>query len=1130
VVTRDSNLESILQAVEPAVRLVPERYYREVIHYLTDRDNPQPSNTNLPCWVSRETIVSAELLPSHMLGGTEPYLLLITEPDDRMIDHLPIEQQLLIYWRVLFQAAVMRAIDRTVQAGALTAQNCRDQLLKLGAPAVREIRYVLEMEHLVSREADDLGRYRAFAAVYWDLVQFAPQAIEDYFPSLPPVATVVGVLGENIDAGEFVAVTRPAGAAEPPREPEPHELWETPEHPTILPPIPPEDPRGLLRRAAEAESKGNNVRAAIVRTQAALTLNESDREVATSEARKALGKLVDSLAPMFNWDDDTRQEWRQALTPLLLPAAAGIWPRAARCLYELQKLPADLSREVYAVDLPEAIRTWGRRPIKRALPHARPVLILMGLKRAQAQMLRAELSRSDQLRLDRLFHHQIHQLEHSIRQDFTPLLTQALAEARLVPASQVEWVARDKLVAELLDRVCDRGYLRFGDLRDAIARNQLKMRDLDRTRDFFQGDTLLRADIQLANALEGVYRKGEFYLRWLQRLSAVFFGTPVGRWVTLFLAIPFLGAFLTLMFAEHVWHKVEGLINPQSVPSSSLNSEPSIQPLDLAGVPTPPERLITPEEVVVDDEGRIWWEPREPALQPIDEGNLFVGDWFRQAPAPALAQAVIPIPPQPTVHSHEEPTFLTDPAMIFGFGIFLLLVMHVLPFRRAVLLVLRHFGRAIRALFWELPLAIWRSNIIRVVRQSYAVRFLYRHFWSPLLITALLFGGMVLVGVRAWFLLKWGWAIWAGLTLAYNTPWGWIVQDRVTEAISDWWRVVRVNLIPGLIETFIIWFKRLGNWIERQLYAVDEWFRFRGGDSQGSLALKALLGVIWFPIAYLFRFVFYVLVEPQINPVKHFPVVTVSHKVIWPMVPDLARATGISPWTAGMIINGIPGVFGFIAWELRANWLLYAANRSDRLRPVIIGSHGESMRGLLRPGFHSGTIPKLFKKLRHSSAAQSGRLRYDLEHTAEAVHRFIDREWIAVLQRSSDWGGVRVHVQSVRFGCQRLTLELGAEELSRDAFVLSFENIAGQIEATIDQMGWADRLTSPQQAAFVASLRGVLDIAAVERIDGRERVESLVPLGTGFADLARRVGWEEWVNRWQSPAAYPRPTTSPTRV
>ena len=82
----------------------------------------------------------------------------------------------------------------------------------------------------------------------------------------------------------------------------------------------------------------------------------------------------------------------------------------------------------------------------------------------------------------------------------------------------------------------------------------------------------------------------------------------------------------------------------------------------------------------------------------------------------------------------------------------------------------------------------------------------------------------------------------------------------------------------------------LANWVERQLYAVDEWLRFRGGDSQGSLAMKAILGLVWFPIAYVFRFVFYLLVEPQINPVKHFPVVTVSHKVIWPMVPQLVGA------------------------------------------------------------------------------------------------------------------------------------------------------------------------------------------------------------------------------------------------
>jgi hypothetical protein len=43
----------------------------------------------------------------------------------------------------------------------------------------------------------------------------------------------------------------------------------------------------------------------------------------------------------------------------------------------------------------------------------------------------------------------------------------------------------------------------------------------------------------------------------------------------------------------------------------------------------------------------------------------------------------------------------------------------------------------------------------------------------------------------------------------------------------------------------------------------------------------------------------------------------------------------------------------------------------------------------------------------------------------------------------------------------------------------------------------------------------MLDMAAVERIDGRERVEGTTPLGPGFADLARRVTWTEWVDRWK---------------
>jgi hypothetical protein len=38
----------------------------------------------------------------------------------------------------------------------------------------------------------------------------------------------------------------------------------------------------------------------------------------------------------------------------------------------------------------------------------------------------------------------------------------------------------------------------------------------------------------MSEALGGIYRRGEVYLRWLQRLTSLFFGNPVGRALMLF--------------------------------------------------------------------------------------------------------------------------------------------------------------------------------------------------------------------------------------------------------------------------------------------------------------------------------------------------------------------------------------------------------------------------------------------------------------------------------------------------------------------------------------------------------------------------------------------------------------------
>ena len=126
----------------------------------------------------------------------------------------------------------------------------------------------------------------------------------------------------------------------------------------------------------------------------------------------------------------------------------------------------------------------------------------------------------------------------------------------------------------------------------------------------------------------------------------------------------------------------------------------------------------------------------------------------------------------------------------------------------------------------------------------------------------------------------------------------------------------------------------------------------------------------------------------------------------------------------------------------------------------------------------------------------------------------MERELIDLITRLPDWYSIRLEVAAIRLGTQRLKIELAASCLGDDPLVLSFENIGGKIEAAIEQVGWAGRLTEGQHGTLVATLRGLLDMAAVERIHGRERIESAEPLGPGFADLPRRMTWAEWVERW----------------
>src|SRR5262249_7095384 len=148
---------------------------------------------------------------------------------------------------------------------------------------------------------------------------------------------------------------------------------------------------------------------------------------------------------------------------------------------------------------------------------------------ASRRLTTARLADAERRHLAGLLQEALHGCEERVRQRVGPALADALLDAGLQPVTTPERVAFTKVVEELLDLTTDQGYSTFGALRDVISRNGLKVPDLTGPEEFLRGDPLLRLDRRLAALLDGIYRRGDLYLRWLHRATALLFGTPAGR-------------------------------------------------------------------------------------------------------------------------------------------------------------------------------------------------------------------------------------------------------------------------------------------------------------------------------------------------------------------------------------------------------------------------------------------------------------------------------------------------------------------------------------------------------------------------------------------------------------------------
>ncbi|MBS0211394.1 MAG: hypothetical protein JSS27_20825 [Planctomycetes bacterium] len=1026
-----ADLEVAVRTADPAALLVPGRILRRVIKQ--DRQIPGVGlrvphrKTYL---VARDRLLSMAYPDELGLNATSELpeqVILLARPEAEKLNAMTRGRALVKYWRLLMHARVHMALEARRAEGQLTPADVWQRFEQLGDTVVAEIRDVLEHDEWLLPPADDETLYLEFAAVFFELRFFAPRLLPDYFPSIADFDAVASLLGRDVDAAALFERTRLHGAPHPEEffvvdDEEPHAAQHD-EHLTVPPRKQSERAYcRLMEHADRARARGNLVRSAMQRTQAAGVIGPKAAKAARREGRADLDQLARRLQVALDMSEDDYERWATSLIELLPHAAEGLRSPEARILNDVQKVCVDHERGVYTIDLVEWVTSRGKQPLRRPLPCLREVSIAKHLHAAAAKLGAARLSVDARHRLSHLFEATQAAAETKLRGTLRPRIEKAFNVVELRPGNVPETVARQKLIEELLDRIADHGYLTLGDLRDAISRNNLKIRDLSDWREAWGNDQLLQLDRRLADSLDGVYRRGELYRRIPQGLSALAFGTPRGRHFTRYVMVPFGGAFLVLEFLHHLVHKIFGERGAQeAIPVSALSARLG----DIASL----------------------------SVQILILGSFFLGLLYSDR------------------------------------------------FRQRVVDICQTSWQLLRLLTVTWPRRLLDLPAVRAVLASPIFQWCRRLALKPLLFT------LALLAVR-WLFVRteasWTTRVVAfvGFNLLLNSRIGRNVDEMVTDWAVRGWHQLRMRVLAAAFQFVVDIFGQLLSALEQVLYAVDEWLRFRRGEPRAAMLFKAVFGTLWGFVTFFIRFCVTLLIEPQVNPIKHFPVVTVSHKIMLPFIPTLAGmleqhfgiGTQEAAWYASLIILGIPGIFGFLVWELKENWRIFAANRSPQLDPVMIGSHGETMSRLLRPGFHSGTLFRLYNRLRRvdrkayivGNWAPPRKLHDRLHHVALEVRHFAEREFVALLDQTELWTRGDWRVGPICIGLRHVDVPIERRDMgdpdavANEPLWLRFEDRAGWLLATIRAPAWVANLSTTQAQTLATALAGMLKLAGVQ--------------------------------------------------
>lgn len=689
-----------------------------------------------------------------------------------------------------------------------------------------------------------------------------------------------------------------------------------------------------------AKQRGNDAEAAIQLTEAIAyyqsLIQGTDALLRQlyEEREKRIDAIMEQLVAAHQACEHERTELREMIAELLdVPISTSLGQQCAALLKTLQRSYLDKERRFSMTRPLRWLLSLGRESIEQPLEHYGLVRCMHYLQSSLKKLAHLPLPDEKRQRWEHPLYEARHALEEKIRQQFRPAMLAAMQEAGFVPTRQRDQVAQLKICEELLDRVVSSGRFSFSDVRDVISRNDLRLQDPS-WRELLTRDVLLRLDQQFEERFNEIYRESEVYLRVLQRISNMSFGTGLGRFLVKYFLLPFGGSATVLVFLASMIEAVYKY-----------------------------------------------------ALK------------------------------KPEYHSPLKETF---PIVVLG--IVIALVIHTETGRDIFRRILQGIMDMLRGLFIHAPhWVIERPAIQFLLRHPKAALF-YRFVLVPLLVAIVLFG--VLLGILGLLTFP---VTWQELTLLFvlstalsymffTTATGRAIWDQMAFHLLAFWQQVKDRWVIGLFHWTLDLFRMLLNTLDYIVYRGDDLLRFHPGESKHMVSIKAVGQAVWSSITYTVRLIANLFVEPQVNPIKHFPVVTVSHKMI------SAATAGLIPWMVAQHYStvmitlasaafqlALPGLCGFLVWEFKENWKLFRANHETTPQPALVGSHGETMDAMLRRGFHSGTLPKLYEKLNAyiqqeylaHDRSQRRNVREKLHHIEESLMAFVERELLATLRQHS---------------------------------------------------------------------------------------------------------------------------------